>query len=264
MKYKWNADDYAKNSSAQLEWAKELIRKLSLKGEEKLLDIGCGDGKITAELARILPRGLVVGIDGSSNMIELAQQAFPQQQHTNLFFQQMDATKIELPQHKFDVAFSNATLHWIGDHVAVLQGVRNQMNPGGKILFQMGGKGNASELLAIINEIINEPEWNNYFHEFIFPYSFYGICSYETWLPDNGFQSVRIELIPKDMQHQGKDGLVGWLRTTWFPYTARLPFQLREIFLAQVVDRYTSIYPVDDKGNTHVKMVRLEVEAYAI
>ncbi|MCJ7793728.1 methyltransferase, partial [Candidatus Bathyarchaeota archaeon] len=64
-RYNWNAQDYAKNSANQFQWAKELIPKLKLNGNESLLDIGCGDGKITAELAKCLPHGRAVGIDSS-------------------------------------------------------------------------------------------------------------------------------------------------------------------------------------------------------
>ena len=69
VKDKWNAKDYAKNSSAQEKWAVELIEKLALDGNEKLLDIGCGDGKITYRLSRILNNGSVIGIDQSESMI---------------------------------------------------------------------------------------------------------------------------------------------------------------------------------------------------
>ncbi|MDJ0717176.1 MAG: methyltransferase domain-containing protein [Prochloraceae cyanobacterium] len=260
---KWNADDYANNSSAQLQWAKELIAKLSLKGDESLLDIGCGDGKITAQLASILKTGKVVGIDSSRTMIDFAQKTFPKTENPNLSFQEMDATAINLSD-RFDVAFSNAVLHWIKDHVSVLKGVRDRLKSGGKILFQMGEKGNVSEIAIAINEVIKKPEWKDYFEGFVFPYSFYGTKEYETWLPENGFQPQRIELIEKDMQHQGKEGLKGWLRTTWFPYTQRVPLELRENFLNEIVDRYISIFPVDKNGFTHVKMVRLEVEAISI
>lgn len=67
--YTWNALDYAKHSSAQQTWAREMIRKLSLKGDDRVLDVGCGDGKVTAEIAGLLPHGSVVGIDSSEAMI---------------------------------------------------------------------------------------------------------------------------------------------------------------------------------------------------
>ena len=74
--YSWDAKDYAKNSANQFQWAKELIPKLKLKGNEALLDIGCGDGKITAEISKCLPNGRAVGIDSSAEMINLAQDKF--------------------------------------------------------------------------------------------------------------------------------------------------------------------------------------------
>ena len=75
--YKWDALDYAKSSSAQQQWARELIGKLQLKGDETLLDIGCGDGKVTAEIAACLPMGSVLGVDSSAEMIALAQSQYP-------------------------------------------------------------------------------------------------------------------------------------------------------------------------------------------
>jgi trans-aconitate 2-methyltransferase len=261
VKQDWNADDYARNSSAQEEWAQELIAKLSLNGSESLIDIGCGDGKITALIAQILPEGKVLGIDMSRDMIGLASKKFTHASHPNLSFMQMDATYIRL-RETFDIAFSNAVLHWIADQPSVLRGVHSCLRPGGRILFQMGGRGNAQDVFLLIQEIIKRHDWKKYFEGFTPPYYFHGPEEYRLWLEKSGFRIKRVELIPKDMQHQGKKWLKGWLRTTWFPYTNRLPAELRDIFLDEVIKEYTTKHPLDDHGNTHVKMVRLEVEAY--
>ncbi len=117
--YAWNAGDYAKNSQNQFQWAKELIPKLRLDGTERLLDIGCGDGKITAEISKCLPNGKAIGIDSSSQMISLAKDIFQNEQYPNLTFQLMDARNISF-EEEFDFAFSNAALHWIPDQKAVL------------------------------------------------------------------------------------------------------------------------------------------------
>ena len=74
---KWNAADYAANSAVQQTWARELIAKLKLRGDEHILDVGCGDGKVTAEIARALPRGSTTGTDASGEMIAFARRAFP-------------------------------------------------------------------------------------------------------------------------------------------------------------------------------------------
>lgn len=258
--HNWNASDYAKNSEAQLQWANELIDKLNLQGNESLLDIGCGDGKITAAIAKILKNGSVCGIDASQTMIDFAQANYPHSHYQNLTFYQMDAKEIHLEQ-SFDVVFSNAVLHWVKDHLAVLDKVHDHLKPRGKILFQMGGQGNVGELRRVIDEIVQKSEWQAYFVNFTKPTYFYGPKDYLKWLPEMGFEPLRVELIPKDMQHQGKEGLKGWLRTTWFPYTDQLPEELREPFLEAIVETYLRQFPVDEQGKTHVKMIRLEVEA---
>lgn len=262
IQQKWNADDYAKNSSAQLLWAEELISKLALQGNESMLDIGCGDGKISAQLAQAVKNGNVVGIDLSKEMIHLAKEKFPSDKYPNLSFLCMEATEIRLPR-KFDIAFSNAALHWVKDHVAVLRGVHTCLNDGGKVLLQMGGRGNAADIFSAVEMVIQRSRWEQYYREFESPYYFYGPEKYKEWLTESGFHAVRVELVPKDMQHQGVEGLLGWLRTTWFPYTDRLPIERRDAFLAEVIAAYITAHPVDVLGNTHVGMVRLEIEAQA-
>lgn len=261
---RWNPAAYAQNSWAQFTWAQELLGKLTLKGDEHLLDIGCGDGKITAQLAGLLQKGRVVGIDASPEMIAFAQQSFPAGQYPNLSFYLMDATAIELP-HPFDLVFSNAALHWIENHRAILQSVRPHLRPGGRILLQMGGRGNVAGLLSVVNEIIASPEWQGYFEGFRSPpWFFYGPEEYEAWLWEAGFEPIRVELLYRDMQHPGPVGFKGWLRTIWFPYTGRLPEALREPFLDTIVGSYIARYPLDQAGMTHVDMVRLEIEARVI
>ena len=260
VKDTWDAEDYAKSSSAQEKWANELIDKLSLNGSENLIDIGCGDGRITHKLAAIIQAGSVVGIDQSESMVKLAKDKFNED---NLSFIQMDATNIDF-NAKFNVAFSNATLHWVSDHQAVLKCLRDNLENNARILFQMGGSGNAKELFEVVARVIESKKWKNYFIEFISPYTFCDVTDYEKWLPACGYKPVRIELIPKDMVHNNSDGLKGWFRTTWFPYTDQLPAGEKDQFLDDLVAEYTSQYPVDIEGKTHVKMVRLEVEAYAL
>ena len=99
---RWNAADYAANSAAQQIWARELIVQLHLRGDEHILDVGCGDGKVTAELARAVPKGSVTGIDASPEMIRFARASFPAKKVPNLGFKIMDARHIRLAR-RFDV-----------------------------------------------------------------------------------------------------------------------------------------------------------------
>ena len=260
VEYSWNAEDYAKNSSNQYEWAKELIPKLQLTGKEILLDIGCGGGKTTALLATYLPHGKVVGIDSSEEMVALARQNFPHCKCANLSFLRMDARELTF-REQFDVAFSNAALHWIIDHPAVLCGVAESLDHKGRLLFQMAGKGNAQEIIAVLEEMISEDTCEPYFKNFSFPYGFYGPEEYKTWLREAGFKPERVELLPKVAKLQGREGLAGWIKTTWLPFTERVPIHLRDSFINEIANRYIAAYPLDENGLAHVKMVRLEVQA---
>jgi len=258
--YIWNAQDYAENSTNQYKWAEELIPKLNLKGNENLLDIGCGDGKVTRLLSTYLPHGKVVGIDSSEEMIALARQNFPQCKYDNLSFLRMDARELTF-REQFDVAFSNASLHWIIDHQTVLACVNESLDKRGKLLFQMAGKGNAQDILAVLEEMISEDCCKSYFKNFTFPYGFYSPEEYTMWLKDTGFKPERVELLPRTMNLKGKDGLAGWIRTTWLPFTERVPASLRDSFVNEVAERYIAAYPLDENGIANVKMVRLEVQA---
>lgn len=258
--YQWDAEDYAKNSANQQLWARELIRKLGLTGSERVLDVGCGDGKVTAEIAANLPNGAVVGVDVSDAMLALASRRFGPAEYPNLRFQRADARSLPF-QNEFDVVFSNATLHWVTEHPPVVQGIANSLKPGGKVLLQMGGQGNIAGVLQVIEPMLTAPRWARYFEQFSFPYGFYAPADYAAWLPAAGLQAVRLELFPKDMVHAGPEGLAGWVRTTKIPYTQRIPEAEREAFVAEVVATYLAQHPLDAQGSAHVRMMRLEVEA---
>lgn len=258
--YTWNAKDYDKNSQAQQKWARELIAFLDLKGTEDILDLGCGDGKVTAEIAGLVDRGSIIGVDNSKQMIELAQEKYPLNLHPNLSFQVMDASLLTF-ENRFDVVFSNAVLHWVKNHQLVIQGLYKSLRVGGKILLSMGGKGGAEGIVSVMDEVRTSNKWARYFTDFEFPFTFMGIDDYHTLLNDAGFSIVRVELIPKDMTHVGKSGLEGWIRTTWLPYTGRIPEVMKNEFIDEVATNYLAIVPLTADGKAHIAMVRIEVEA---
>lgn len=259
----WNPAAYAANSSSQQRWARELIAKLELQGDERILDVGCGDGKVTAELARALPNGAVTGIDRSPDMIRYARKTFPPDAYPNLNFHVMDARRIQLDR-KFDLLFSNAALHWVEDHPAFLRGAGEALRSGGRLVVSCGGKGNAQDVFVALRAEMRRQRWRQFFRKLERPYFFHRPEEYEKWLPRFGFETRHVGLADKDMVWSGAAGLAAWLRTTWLPYTQRVPEAAREEFIAGVVTRYLSRHPLDAKGAVHVRMVRLEIDAVRI
>ncbi len=258
--FKWNAKEYQKSSSAQQKWARELINKMCLDGSERVLDIGCGDGKVTSEIATHLKNGCIMGIDSSVDMIKLAMKTFPEKEHPNLRFKVKDFQELDFDD-EFELIFSNAALHWVKGHGDILKRIQKGLKPKGRVLIQMGGKGNAKKILDLANDMIKEKGWNEYFQDFTFPYGFYGPEEYNTWLEEADLKPLRIELISKEMVQNGAEGLKSWIRTTWLPYTQRIPEDLREEFIDQLTTRYLEQHPPDIDGKVKVDMVRLEVEA---
>ncbi len=254
----WNPQDYAKNSEAQLQWARELRSRLSLNGSESVLDVGCGDGKITADFAQALPHGQVIGIDRAPEMIAYAQETYSIQ---NLSFACVDARSLTF-SNQFDLIFSNAVLHWVDDHPAFLQGASRALKPNGRLIASCGGAGDAIDVLAAFAETVTQDPWRIYFPTFHNPYYFYGTAEYEPWLKAAGLIIDRLELVPKDMTHSGESGLAGWLRTAWLPFTHAVPESQRDRFILAVTQTYLAKFPIDTNGLAHVRMVQLEVEAH--
>ncbi len=193
-------------------------------------------------------------------MIRFAQSKFPRSDWPNLLFEYGDANDLSY-EDEFDLIVSFACLHWIQDHKTVLEGFRRSLKSNGRLFIQFGGKGNAGEVLEVVNKKISEAKWNKYFENFTFQYSFFGPEEYKNWLDQVGFRASRVELIPKDMVQSGVKGLESWVGSTWLPYIERVPDEMQGDFIREIVEDFVSAYPLDFEGLVHVKMVRLEVES---
>src|SRR5215472_1436285 len=215
----WSAEDYASNSCVQQTWARELIAQLKLLGDERILDVGCGDGKVTAEIARAVRDGSVVGVDASPQMVEFAARTFSA---PNLEFHVMDARQIQFVR-KFDLVFSNAALHWVDDHQAFLRGAASVLRAGGRLMTSCGGKGNAHDVFLALRPEMRLKRWREFFRKMEAPYFFHSTEEYKKWLPRFGFETRSVQLTPKDATYPGAEGFAMWLRTTWLPYTQRVP-----------------------------------------
>ncbi len=257
---KWNPADYAQSSDAQLKWAQELQANLHLSAHESILDVGCGDGKISANFAQLVPDGRVVAIDSSPEMIEYAIDTYPSSQYPNLSFTCVSAQHLTFEQ-EFDLIFSNAVLHWVDDHPAFLAGARRALRSGGRLIISCGGAGNAIDVLQVFSELVVSQPWQQYFNGFVNPFFFYESTDYQKWLLSEGFTVNRLELIPKDMTHRSREEFTAWIRTAWLPFTSKVPAGEQLQFIDEFVDRYLALVPIDPQGRTHVRMVRLEVDA---
>lgn len=248
----WDASDYRANSQAQLELAREFLARITIAPDARVLDVGCGDGKVTA----LIDAAAVTGCDRSAEMIELARR-----EHPECTFVVADAR--ELPfDREFEVAVSFTAFHWIVDrHVEALASVRRALVPGGRFHLQFPAAGNMAALADAARDVSAGPAWRDAFTGFAFPWLMPPIETYEPLVEAAGLEIDRLELVPRDVIHEGEAGLRGWVRTTWMPYTDRLPPERRAAWIEEVVALYAERMPPDEHGGLHVPSVRLELEA---
>jgi trans-aconitate 2-methyltransferase len=258
--YTWNPKDYAKHSGSQEIWARELLTQIDLRPDDVVLDIGCGDGRTTAAIAKSVPNGRVTGVDLSADMISHATTQHCRPPINNLRFAQADAAALPF-NAEFSVVFSNATLHWVPDQQAAVHGIARALRPGGRLIAQMGGYGNTSEIIAAFEHVSGSARWRAVITPGESPYRFHVPASYESWLLESGMEVQECRLIPKDMVHEDSSTFIGWLRTAWHPYTAGVPLEVRDVFLEETARHYMTGHPPDDQGRVHVSAVRLQVRA---
>ena len=259
----WDPRDYAASSASQACWGEELIARLRWRRDERVLDVGCGDGWLTSALARQVPGGEVLGIDSSPEMIAHARAVHPESSHPNLRFLQQDACCIDLPD-EHDVVFSNAALHWVADHPAFLRGAAGALRTGGRLVVSCGGKGNADDVFRALKSEMRLPAWRACFRKIEKPYFFHGDAEYHQWLLGAGFNPVTVRLVPKVAVHETMEAFKAWFRTTWMPYTHRVSADQRGEFIEAVVQRYLTAHPADASGAVYVRMVRLELDAVRV
>ncbi len=188
----WDAATYDRVSDVQLRWALEQLARLELAGDELVLDAGCGSGRVTALLADRLPRGRVYAVDVAPSMAEHTRQALGDR--ATVYCQ--DLLELSLPG-PVDVAFSNATFHWIPDHDALFAALRRAIKPGGRLLAQCGGLGNIDGFRQLSEAIAQEEPFAPYFRGWRKPWNYASAEQTTARLARAGFIDVSCWLEPK-------------------------------------------------------------------
>jgi trans-aconitate 2-methyltransferase len=222
----WDAKTYDQISDVQLGWALEQLERTSLRGDEVVLDAGCGSGRVTAELIRRVPQGRVYGVDVSRSMTEHARAALG---HRAKILCQ-DLVELELPE-PVDLVFSNATFHWIHDHDALFAALARAMRPGGRLVAQCGGRGNIDAFRDKADSVAAEEPFGPYFEDWRRPWNYAsaeetagrleraGFTDVETWLESKRVEPPRafiktvclvrhLDPLPEDLREQFVDRVI--------------------------------------------------------
>lgn len=250
-----DAKTYHSNSTLQWHVAMDAIDSVDWKGTERVLDIGCGDGKITALLAQKLPEGSVLGIDISQSMIDFASLHYPKVDYPNLNFQKLDAAEI-LFENQFDQVVSFSTLHWVMDQKKALKAIHRALIPGGAVCIQTYGTGHMN-VTVIGDYLIHTEKWAQYFPSYTKQRVFFTDTEYQALLECAGFQQVSVIGSWHDTPFANRQALINFAKPL-LNFIRHLPAELQQEFTEEVVDKIISIAGVSDDGIIHYKTFNLQ------
>lgn len=253
---RWDAETYAKNSKIQFSHALSILNGYNFRGDESILDIGCGDGKITRQVADCVPRGRVVGLDNSNDMLR-----FAKQQHcdcSNLEFVKANAEDFSFDE-KFDLVVSFSTLHWIEDQRSVFSSIKKCLKPGGQVRAMLYPK--CEYQWAAINEVIARPKWAEYFKGYRNPYNFYDDVFYKKLLTVLGYTILKLEVTePVDIDFDDMSKLCDFMKS-WLPHYSVVPINLREDFIRELCILYIKNLGQIQQGAINIPFRRIELLA---
>jgi trans-aconitate 2-methyltransferase len=189
----WNAAEYHRLSEPQFQWGQRVLSKLRLRGNECLLDAGCGSGRLTRLLLESVPRGRVVGVDLSRNMLRHAQQELRAD-----FGGQVGLVNADLSGLPFcgcfDGIFSTASFHWVKDHDVLFRNLFAALRSGGWLHAQCGGGPNLRRLRERVSELASGAEFSKWLGKFSEPWFFADAEGTAERLRDAGFRDVETGL----------------------------------------------------------------------
>lgn len=243
---RWTSDTYRTHAAYVPALGAAVFALLNPQRGERVLDLGCGEGSLTEQI--VAAGADIVGVDTSEEMIAAAKAR-------GLDARLIDAEQLPFDR-EFDAVFSNAALHWVRDHDAMLAGVHRALKPGGRFVAEFGGHGNIAAIQVALRSVLAHRGWETNIHRY-----YATPAEYSARLEQHGFVAQQIDLIPRPTPLP--TGIRGWLETFERATLDRIPQNQRESFLQEVEDLLKDEV-CDSKGNWTAHYVRLRFLAIAI
>lgn len=204
-----------------------------LKGNERILDLGCGDGVLTKQLAGIVINGEVIGIDASEGMIKVAKEL----ESKNLSFLILDIDDLNFKE-EFDLIFSNATLHWVKDHNKLLRNCYTALKLGGLLRFNFAGHGNCSNFYEVVKTVMELERYKEFFRNFEWPWFMPQIEDYKRIINFTGFKDIKIWEENADRFFASEDEMIKWIdQPSIVPFIKFINENERNNFREEVIER---------------------------
>jgi trans-aconitate 2-methyltransferase len=244
----WDGASYDRISGTMEALGLGVLERLELRGDEVVLDAGCGSGRITRALIERLPRGRVIAIDESPSMIEAARARLGPDADLRVG----DLLELEL-EAPVDAILSTATFHWIADHERLFARLRAALAPGGRLVAQCGGETNIDVLRGKANEVLVYEPYAEHFLDWTPPWNYAGAAITRERLLAAGFNAAESWLTPAPREPEDPREFLSTI--VLGPHVQQLPEPLREPFMDDVLAALGEPVVVD--------YVRLNIDATA-
>lgn len=236
----WNASGYDAISALQKAMAEEVLALVKLRGTENVLDVGCGNGKITAEIASRLPHGSIVGVDASATMIAFASSHSDPALHPNLRFEVADARRLRF-HSEFDLVISFNALHWIPQQEEPLRGIHAAMKSEATAQLRLVPRGPRKSLEDVLEETRSSPRWIRYFGNFHDPYLHLTPEEYARLAEQTGCRVRSLHTSDKAWDFHSRAAFEAFGSVTFVEWTQHLPEEEKAGFITEVLDRYRNV-----------------------
>jgi trans-aconitate 2-methyltransferase len=247
----WDGEIYDRISGPMEALGREVLARLELRGDESVLDAGCGSGRITEALIERLPRGRVIAIDADLSMVRAAG-ARLQRSIRRVDIRRGDLLELKLAE-PVDAVLSTATFHWIGDHERLFGRLHAALRPGGRLVAQCGGEGNIDVLRGRANAVVARDPYSEHFRDWRAPWNYAAPGETRERLLAAGFVSAECWLQPAPKQPEHPREFLA--EVVLGPHVQQLPEHLREPFMDEVLAELGEPVVVD--------YVRLNLDATA-
>jgi trans-aconitate 2-methyltransferase len=232
----WDAETYDRIGTPMRRWAQQVIEDLHLRGDETVLDAGCGSGSVTLDLRARLPRGTIYAVDASAEMIEQLRRRLATDGVTGVVPIHASLTDFSLPE-PVDRVFSNAVFHWIPDDAALFSSLYHATRPGGRLRAQCGGAGNNARVLDAVAAVRREPRFAAHLGDFRDSKRYRTAEEATVALERAGWRNVRARLWAVPVPFDSPDDGARYVRAILLrDHVARLPEEERDGYARAVVD----------------------------
>jgi trans-aconitate 2-methyltransferase len=235
----WDGEDYARVSSLQRTLAERSLSGLELDGTERVLDIGCGDGFVTARLAARLPHGSIVGVDASPSMIDTARSR-PEPGGAHVEFRVADARDLPF-RDEFDVVVSFNALHWVTEPAAALAGIARALHLAGRAIIQVVCASARPSLESVCMAVCRRPEWSGEFGGFEAPFLHVDPARYPELAASVGLAVGDLQVADLDWDFGSREAFAQWIAVGATAWTGRLADGRAAEFVDRVVRDYETV-----------------------